>query len=231
MAEICGIEDAGRGPVIGPLVMAGVVIKEEDQRALSRIGVRDSKTLNPASRKRLYKKILEFAVEHSIRIITPQEIDYALTADHLNLNWLEAIKTAEIINELQPVKVIVDCPSPNCRSYTAYVRKLLKVKTELIAEHKADRNYPVVSAASIIAKVIRDKEIEKIKKKIGVDFGSGYVHDEKTLLFLENHYEDYPDIFRKEWLPYKSVVLKKHQTTLEKFGGPKKRAKKSTRKK
>ena len=226
MVELCGIEDAGRGPVIGPLVMAGVVVKEEDQPALTRMGVKDSKALNAATRELLYKRILGLAVAFSVRIITPQEIDHALSADHLNLNWLEAIKTAEIINELQSDKVIIDCPSTNCKNYTAYLKKLLKVKPELVVEHKADQNYPVVSAASIIAKVTRDREIQKIQQKIDVDFGSGYMSDEKTLIFLENHHEDYPDIFRKEWLSYKNVVFNKQQTNLETFGGPKKAAKK-----
>lgn len=219
MAMVCGIEDAGRGPVIGPLVMAGVLIDEEKETELKRMGVKDSKALNPETREILYKQILGIAEAHAVRILQPEEIDHALKTDYLNLNWLEAIKTGEIINELQPDKVIVDCPSPNCKAYEQYVRKQIKIETdfELLTEHKADVNHVIVAAASIIAKVTRDREIAKIKKKIGVDFGSGYPTDEKTVRFLEAHFEDYPDIFRKEWLPYKAAKNKKYQTTLEKF--------------
>jgi len=219
MVMVCGVEDAGRGPVIGPLVMAGVLIDEEKETELKRMGVKDSKALNPETREKLYKLILGIAEAHAIRILPPSEIDHALKTDNLNLNWLEAIKTGEIINELQPDKVIVDCPSPNCKAYEQYLKKLIKIEAdfELLTEHKADVNHVIVAAASIIAKVTRDKEIAKIKKKIGVDFGSGYPTDEKTVRFLEAHFEDYPDIFRKEWMPYKAAKKKKYQTTLEKF--------------
>ena len=217
MVLLLGIEDAGRGPVIGPLIMAGVVIAEEKQEELTRLGVKDSKMLSPDTREILYDKILALAEAHSIKIISPQEIDEAMASEHLNLNWLEAIKTGEIINELDSERVIVDCPSTNCAAYEAYLKKLIEKEVELIIEHKADQNYPVVSAASIIAKVTRDREIEKIKKEIGVDFGSGYMSDEKTLRFLEGNHHKYPEIFRKKWVSFKNAVDKKNQKTLGDF--------------
>ena len=87
----------------------------------------------------------------------------------------------------------------------------------MVLEHKADFNYPIVSGASILAKVTRDNEIEKIKKKIKVDFGSGYMSDPKTVGFLEKYYEKYPELFRKSWMPYKDAVNKKFQKKLEDF--------------
>ena len=84
-------------------------------------------------------------------------------------------------------------------------------------EHKADLNYPIVSAASILAKVTRDAEIEKIKKKIKVDFGSGYMSDPKTVNFLEKYYEKHDYLFRKSWLPYQNILNNKFQSKLEDF--------------
>ena len=144
MTTICGIDDAGRGPVIGPMVMAGIVI--EDEQVLKKIGAKDSKKLTPKARKELFQKIIGLVVDYKVKIITPEEIDHALTEDHLNLNLLEAIKMAEIVNELEPDKAIIDCPSPNCSSFMESMRRFLKVKSEIILEHKADVNHPSVAA-------------------------------------------------------------------------------------
>jgi len=84
-------------------------------------------------------------------------------------------------------------------------------------EHKADLNHLVVAAASIIAKVIRDRSIEKLKKKIGIDFGSGYMTDPKTKDFLEKYHDQYPSLFRRRWESYKDVEERKKQKTLGEF--------------
>ena len=75
----------------------------------------------------------------------------------------------------------------------------------------------MVAAASIIAKVTGDREIEKIKAQIGIDFGSGYMTDPKTVEFLKNNFEKYPELFRKSWFPYQELVNKKFQKNLSDF--------------
>lgn len=219
MTLICGIDEAGRGPILGPLVMVGVLINQEDEEKLRKIGVKDSKLLTKQQREFLYKKIIKIAQKYKIIITDPEEIDKAVEGhDGLNLNWLEAKKSAEIINTLNPDKAIVDCPSNNIPKYQNYLFKKLKNKEiNLVLEHKADFKYPVVAASSILAKVTRDNEIEKIKKKIKLDFGSGYMPDQKTVEFLENNYENYKGLFRKSWSPYKEIVNKKFQKKLEDF--------------
>src|SRR3989344_4793297 len=119
---VCGIEEAGRGPVIGPMVMCGAVIKEEHEGRLKKIGVKDSKLLTPKKREKLFKIIKNLVDRYKIIIIPPAEIDAALKSDHLNLNWLEAQKSAEIITALKPDKVIIDCPSNNIKEYTRYIK-------------------------------------------------------------------------------------------------------------
>jgi len=216
---ICGIDEAGRGPVLGPLVMCGLLVKEEDEKELVKLKVRDSKLLTKVKREFLFDKIKDISYKYEIIAIYPDEIDHAVNNhDGLNLNKLEARKSAEIINLLKPDKAIVDAPSNNIKSYKQYLFELINnKKIELILEHKADLNYPIVSAASILAKVTRDNEIEKIKKKIKIDFGSGYMSDPKTVNFLEKYYEKYPELFRKSWLPYRDIVNKKFQSKLEDF--------------
>ena len=219
MALICGIDEAGRGPVIGPLVMCGLLVKEEDEKKLVKLQVKDSKLLTRERREFLFDKIKDVSYKYEIIIINPDEIDHAVNNhDGLNLNKLEARKSAEMINLLNPDKAIIDAPSNNIKSYKQYLLNCINdKKIELVLEHKADLNYPVVSAASILAKVTRDNEIEKIKKKIRIDFGSGYMTDPKTIDFLEKYYEEYPDLFRKSWFPYQDILNKKFQKKLEDF--------------
>lgn len=213
---ICGVDEAGRGPVIGPLVMAGVLIDEKDEDKLIALEVKDSKLLTPKQREGLFGKIKKIAKDYKIIIISPKEIDEAVESDTLNLNWLEALKTAEIANILKPDKLIVDSPSNNLEAYSAYLKKHINKKINLIAEHKADETYPVVSAASILAKVTRDNEIDKIKKKYG-NIGSGYPADPITQEFLRKNYGKYPEIFRHSWQSFKQTLKKASQRSLSEF--------------
>ncbi|MFH1053100.1 MAG: ribonuclease HII [Candidatus Woesearchaeota archaeon] len=214
--KILGIDEAGRGPVIGPLVIAAVVIDEDKEVNLKRMGVKDSKLLGRKKREELFHKIIKF-YEFKFLIIPPSEIDDALASETLNLNWLEAQKSAILINELKPGKAILDCPSPNLKRYKEYVKEILKSDTELIVEHKADFNHPVVAAASIIAKVIRDDEISKIQKGIKENIGSGYIADPATQRFLDQNHDKYPEIIRKSWSSYTKSVNRRLQKNLGDF--------------
>jgi len=216
---LCGIDEAGRGPVIGPMVMCGLLIKGEDEKKLVRLEVKDSKLLTRERREFLFDKIKGISADFDIVVVSPEEIDLAVgNHDGLNLNLLEARKSAQILNKLNPDKAIVDAPSNNISSYKEYLSGFVNnKKMNLVLEHKADFNYVVVGGASILAKVTRDREIEKIKKGIGIDFGSGYMSDHKTVAFLEKHYEDYSYLFRKSWFPYQDIINKKFQKKLEDF--------------
>ena len=216
---ICGIDEAGRGPILGPLVLCGVLIKEEDEKKLIAIKVKDSKLLTSEQREDLFEKIKDIAHSYEIFIVEPKEIDDAVNGNGgLNLNWLEARKSALVINTLKPDTAIVDAPSPNIGAYKEYLLGFLdNKKTKLILEHKADVNYPVVAAASILAKVTRDREVDKIKKEIGIDFGSGYLSDPKTADFLKSHHETFSHLFRKSWTPYQDLKNKKFQSSLHDF--------------
>ncbi|MEA2036665.1 MAG: ribonuclease HII [Nanoarchaeota archaeon] len=216
MTLICGIDEAGRGPVIGSMVMAGVLIDKKDSPKLKALGVKDSKLLTKEQREALFDKIVKTVKQYKIIIVPPKEIDEALESEELNLNWLEAHKSADIINYLKPDKAILDCPSINIEKYQSYVENLLKNKVKLIVEHKADVNYIESGAASILAKVTRDKEMEKIQKKYG-NTGPGYPSNEITQNFLKENWNKYPEIFRQTWSSYKKHKEAKNQSRLGDF--------------
>jgi len=202
--KVLGIDEAGRGPVIGPMIIAGVMIHDGKEAELG--AVKDSKLLAHKKRVELNHLIQEHS-EFKIVEVSPREIDEALDPNNklMNLNWLEAHKQAEIINELSPDIAIIDCPHPVPKKYEDYLRKLLNNKEiKLIVEHKADVNYPVCSAASIIAKVRREEEVEKLKNKYG-DIGPGYPANATTQKFIKENWNKHPEIFRHSWSTFKNV--------------------------
>jgi ribonuclease HII len=210
---ICGIDEAGRGPVIGPMVICGVALDASKINYLRDLKVKDSKQLSPAQRERIFRELTTIGVHHVI-VVEPAEIDDAVTG-HENLNWLEARKAAEIITKLQPQTAIVDCPSPNLQAFAGFISNLLPFPIDLRCEHKADANHEIVAAASIIAKVTRDRLIEEIKKKHGVEFGSGYMSDPRTSEFIKtNHQAPY---VRKSWARVQKLLTGKVQKGLGDF--------------
>ncbi len=220
---ILGIDDAGRGPLIGPMVLAGVLVTAEQEKKLRSLGVKDSKLVLHSSRIKIAKEIEKISRRVYLVISTPEEIDFSISSG-INLNTLEAKKTAEIINFLnlkkEKIKVIVDCPSVNT---VAWKNKLLEFISHaenliVVCEHKADFNHPSVSAASILAKVRREEEISRLKEKFG-DFGSGYPSDPLTKNFLKMRGNALKNsgIFRKTWATWKDVFPDKKQKKLFDF--------------
>ncbi|MBS7608085.1 ribonuclease HII [Candidatus Bathyarchaeota archaeon] len=206
---VAGVDDAGRGSVIGPLVIAGVLVNSEDIPKLAQLGVKDSKLLSPTRRETLAVEIKRIAKKHVVVKLSPAEIDkVVMTGRKLHrLNWLEAQAMAKVIELLRPNIVYVDASDVLEERFKQQILEFLPFKVEIVSEHKADRKYPVVSAASIIAKVERDREIAELKAKYG-DFGCGYPTDPKTMEFLRRcleTFKEYPDFVRKSWRPAKKV--------------------------
>ncbi len=211
--RLLGIDEAGRGPVIGPLAIAGVVV--EDEAPLIRLGVKDSKQLTPEEREKLFDKIIKSSIDHSIALVVPEEIDAFLSWS--NLNRLEAHTMAKVIAELKPDSIILDLPGRDPSKYLNYMREKVSLPTSVTAENKADERYPVVSAASILAKVARDREIEKLKSRFGVEFGSGYPADPMTKAFLKERWDDpkLRSLFRTSWEPWKELKRSSSQSSLD----------------
>jgi ribonuclease HII len=218
MVLILGTDEAGRGPVIGPMVIAGVMIDVKDDSKLKNMGVKDSKMLTVRQREGMFEQIKEMAEEEMIVVIPPMEIDQAVESDVINLNWLEAIKISEIINTMEPDIAYIDCPSNNLKAFKDYVAERVKnKKVKLVVEHKADQKHLVCGAASILAKVTRDHEIKKLQAGIEVPIGSGYPSDPVTKKFLAKHYKSHQLIIRHSWASYKNLVKGKNQKKLGEF--------------
>jgi ribonuclease HII len=219
--RIAGVDDAGRGPIIGPLVIAGVVVTSDRIQYLREIGVRDSKLLTPATRVTLAGKIREVAGGVSLVEAQPKEIDeVVLHGGKLKkLNFLEAKLMARVVNELVPEEVYIDASDVNEERYAQAISEFLRPelkKIKIVSRHHADRTYPIVSAASIIAKVRRDEAVEALRRDYG-DFGSGYIADPKTLAFLKDwrgSHSEYPPIVRLSWKTIKQIEQELGQSRL-----------------
>ncbi len=217
MTTILGIDEAGRGSVIGPMVIAGVMIDEKDEEKLRKIGVKDSKKLTPLQRTRLYPLIKNIAKDYVALKISAKEIDEQ--RKEKNLNIIEAEKMAQIIKTLKADKAYVDTPQASTEKFKAILAALAQNHTEIIAENYCDETYPVCSAASIIAKFERDEEVEKIKKIVGFDFGVGYSHDARSIEFIKKCLKDKKclEYIRHSWLTVDELKSKKEQKNLKEY--------------
>lgn len=199
--------------MFGPLAVSVLSIKEGKESKLAQIGVRDSKLLTARKREFLFDEIYSISEDVKVYKITNDEINTAMTTG-MSLNELEALTFARLIDSLEtePSKVFLDSPDVIADRFgmrvSLFSKKLMKIKgvkvtkiktkidavtakpITIISEHKADSRYPVVSGASIIAKVTRDEEIERIKEEIGVDIGSGYPSDNTTIDVIKANLEN-----------------------------------------
>ena len=204
--RILGIDEAGKGPVIGPMVLCGYLIDDSRLKTLSDIGVKDSKLLSNLQRRTILPKIKELSDDYMIKKLYPKDID-ARYGKH-NLNVIEMEKMKELIELFEPDKVFIDAFEANTEKFKMKLSSMLRFKANIIAENYADKNYTVVGAASIIAKVERDDEIEKLKKEYGYDFGTGYPSDPQTIEFLKTFFKKnrhFPDFVRKTWITAKEI--------------------------
>lgn len=203
------------------MVICGVLVDERGEKKLQELRVKDSKQLSVRKREEFVPEIEKVATHIVILILPASKID-ANRRRGINLNQIEAIKMAEIANLLEPDKLIVDAPTFNTNRFRDYLlSKLENKKVKLICENYADQKYPVVSAASIIAKVHRDRKIEELKKKVGFDFGVGYSHDLKSIEFLKRLAKErrgkMPTYVRQTWDTVKQIVEEYKQPKLVSF--------------
>ncbi|GAB6102076.1 ribonuclease HII [Thermococcus atlanticus] len=218
--KLGGIDEAGRGPVIGPLVIAAVVVDESGLQRLGELGVRDSKKLSPKRRDSLFNEIIKVLDDYVIIELWPDEID----GREGTMNELEVDSFIKALNSLKikPDVLYIDAADVNEGRFGELIGKRLNFYPEIVAEHKADEKYLPVSAASIIAKVRRDRAIEKLREEYG-EIGSGYPSDPRTRAFLEEYYRkhgDFPPIVRRSWKTLKKIEnrVKSRQLTLDSYG-------------
>lgn len=220
MAKILGIDEAGRGPVIGSMFVGGFVIEEEDIPEIEELGVKDSKKLSDKKRESIRDR-LENHGKALVKEIEAGEIDELRRV--MSLNEIEIKAFTDVIGRTDADKVIVDLPEPNADRFINKLKDQLPARfsdVEFVAEHGADDTYPVVSAASIVAKSARESHVDELKKKYGYDFASGYPHDEPTISFLEKYVEEkgeLPKETRKSWSTAERIQKEASQKGLGDF--------------
>ncbi len=137
----------------------------------------------------------------------------------MTLNSAVARAHAQAIGKLSPSCAYVDACDVNCFRYAEMVKNNLDRVCEIVSEHHADEKFPVVSAASIVAKVTRDRAIATLSKKYG-EIGSGYPSDPVTIRFLTTWIDEHknpPPIARKSWKTVGAILAKKSQSSLHDF--------------
>jgi ribonuclease HII len=180
------------------------VSKRGTEKRFTSIGVRDSKMLRPRRREELYDQIKKLSLEVKVDCIEPSEINEAMRR-RISLNELEAIHFAKLFDQvenevgtfyLDSPDVIAEKFGVRVNMSSAKAARVSGIKndkagarraTRIVSEHKADSRYPIVSAASIIAKVTRDREMRKIERKLGIRLGSGYPSDFSTVDAVRKH--------------------------------------------
>lgn len=214
---ICGVDEAGRGPVIGPMVVAGVMLL--DDGVLVEINVKDSKKCAPKLREKLAKEIKELA---KIEVIVVSAADIDLMRERYSMNQIETKLFATIIERLKPDLAYVDSADVREEFFKLEILRELKNEVDIISKHSADELYPVVSAASIIAKTRRDAEIARIEGEIGEPIGSGYPSDPVTIQFLEKWIKEkgvLPPYTRRSWKTAQRLLNRSKTKKIDEFTG------------
>ncbi|MEM1944752.1 MAG: ribonuclease HII [Nitrososphaerota archaeon] len=212
---LCGVDEAGRGAALGPMVLAAYMVDSELRDRLRRAGVDDSKTLSRKRREELYELLLELGGRYKTATIPPTRLDAALRRNGgLGINLLEAKMISRLVNSLKPNRVYIDSPDRDTKRFARLVETGLRTRVRIVCENRADSRYVVVSAASVIAKVTRDRQVERLHRIYG-DFGSGYPSDPKTVSFIRTCIKSgrIPIIVRSGW----ATVSRACQVTLDEF--------------
>ncbi|MFH0906620.1 MAG: ribonuclease HII [archaeon] len=214
---IAGVDEAGRGCVLGPLVIAICVVEKDKEDFLKKLGVKDSKLLTKLQREKLFPIIVENCEGYKIIQIPAEELNISMNS--FSLNEIEAQKISEIIKDVKKFdKVILDSPDTDTNKFRLRVCRNLKVNCkdldyEIVSEHKADFKYISVAAASILAKVTRDNLLFEL---LGNDL-SGYSSDPKTIDYLKNYIlenKTLPHLSRTKWKTIDNVMKELYQKKL-----------------
>jgi ribonuclease HII len=215
--RILGIDEAGRGSVLGPLVVGGFVLRSDRREALRATGARDSKELSPSARERVYAKLPAVGECRSV-VLTPREVDRFVA--HGRLNELEARAFGALIRQVSPDVAYVDACDTDAHRFARGVARWADSPARVVARHHADRDDVVVGAASIVAKVRRDRAIDRLRRRLGIEIGSGYPSDRRTVEFLREylaHSPVPPPWVRREWATMQRVKPERPGPTLEAF--------------
>lgn len=220
MVKVLGVDEAGRGPVIGSMFVGGFLVDKDKLDEVENVGVKDSKKLSNKLRDSI-DEVLEDYGDTFLKEVEAEEIDEL--REIMSLNEIELHAFVDIIERAEPDEVFVDLPEPDGDRFIRKMKRELPERfqdVKFVAEHEADDTYPVVSAASIVAKSARERHTQELKEKYGYDFKSGYPHDKPTINFLEKFVEEkgeLPKETRKSWSTAERILKEADQKGLGDF--------------
>lgn len=217
---ICGVDESGRGPCFGPLVVAGILV--ENDLELVRIGVADSKQLTSKKREQLVPMIQKIVSKYEVIVLPAADIDDLRKT--ITLNELEVFVYSKIIEKLKPDVCYVDAVDVKEERFGRDILSRLSFKPQIISKHKADERYPIVGAASILAKVTRDQHVRTIalelEPQLNIPLGSGYPSDPVTKKFLQTWVEQFgslPPHVRTSWETCQKLLRNQKTKRLDEF--------------
>jgi ribonuclease HII len=210
-----GVDEAGKGPVLGSMFAAAVV---GDPDALPE-GVTDSKQLAPERREALAQELRsDPAFEIGLGEVTVEEIDDPET--DMNQLTVDAQVRALADAGASGIEGHVDAGDVNAARFGRRVEAGVDATLTVTAEHEADERYPLVAAASVVAKVQRDAHVDELGANYDRPIGSGYPGDDRTRDFLAAYVDehgDLPDCARRSWKTSRDVLEKRSQRSLGEF--------------
>jgi ribonuclease HII len=204
---IAGIDEAGKGPVLGPMCVAGLLVDENKLYNITSMGVKDSKKLTPKKREALSVEINRLADKVFILEVSPGQIDGLRKV--ITMNEIMVACYVKVLEELRPESAFVDAADVIAERFGENIKKKYSRDLNITSEHNADEKYPIVSAASILAKVRRDELVRNLERTVGKEIGSGYPADPKTITFLESWVKEHgtlPDFARSSWETSKNIL-------------------------
>jgi ribonuclease HII len=216
---VVGIDEAGRGSWLGPLVVAAFAVPVRRLHDVLGAGARDSKRLTPPAREEVYARLERLGACRSIAL-APRTIDRSVARGELNL--LEARAFARLLRMLSPHLAYLDACDVDAERFGRTVGALAGGTARIIARHKADRDIPLVGAASVVAKVRRDRAIAGLATRLGSSIGSGYPSDERTIEFVRRTVrpgDPPPAWLRSSWSTTKRIIVPRPGPTLDGFRG------------
>jgi ribonuclease HII len=216
--SVLGIDEAGRGSLVGPLVVGGFLVEAERIPELTELGVRDSKRLTPARREEIFAALPDVGRTWAIPL-PPRTVDRAVHRGALN--DLELAAFARLVRRARPDMAFADACDPVAERFGRRLQAASGRQCVVHARHKADRDLPVVGAASIVAKVHRDRALEGLREHLGEGLGSGYPSDERTVEFVRDSIAGggpLPSWLRASWATTERLMRARTARPLEAFG-------------
>ncbi len=208
-----GVDEAGKGPVLGSMFVAAV--RAEPERIPD--DVDDSKRLSPTRREELAEELREQADAISVVEIPVDRIDDPET----DMNELTVAGHAKALGILAQdgCDCYLDAGDTNAVRFERRVGSRIRPDIDIRAEHGADGNYPIVAAASILAKSAREEHVSSLESEYGT-VGSGYPGDDTTRTFLRDFVHErgkLPGCARESWQTSRDILGELDQAALTDF--------------